>query len=720
MKTYCHAPKVPEPLTPLLDVAYNFWWTSDRQARWLFDRLSNGLFDQFGNNPVRLLRRMGDLALNEIAANPEFVKAAHEIRDRMRADLESGSEFRLAPTRHGDGELNLDLSPRVAYFSAEFGIHESLPIYSGGLGVLAGDHLRSSSDLDLPLTGVGLLYRQGYFHQSFSLDNWQQEEFREHGFHDLPLKLVVEDDGSPVTVTLHLPDRNVDARIWIAQVGRTPLLLLDTYRRSNWREDREITARLYDSDRERRLQQELVLGVGGTRALARLGISPKLFHMNEGHSAFLTLERAATLRTERGLSFEEARQELRDSHVFTTHTPVPAGHERFDVNLVKQYFEPQLERIGLDVDRFLALGRNPETGNDHDFEMTALAIRFSERINGVSELHGEVARKQWQAMWPDSPAEAVPIGHVTNGVHVPYWTGAAMDAVYSHHVAKDWAPRVADQEMWKGLAEASDADLWEARGLQRRHLLDIARTWARQQLIKRNVDRDLLIKKLARLNPDALTIGFARRFATYKRADLITHHVERLAKLLSNQAHPVQIIFAGKAHPADDGGKRLLQAVIELSLDERVVGRLLVLEDYDMGLARTLVQGSDIWLNTPRPPKEASGTSGMKACANGALTLSTRDGWWVEGFDGKNGWQIGDGHRDDIDDEEIDRLDALSLIDQLEQEIIPTFYDRDEAGIPRRWVEMMRSSITSIVPFFNTTRMVSNYRDQFYADRVEA
>ncbi|MEZ6195553.1 MAG: alpha-glucan family phosphorylase [Planctomycetota bacterium] len=714
MKTYCHAPWVPEALLPILDVAYNFWWTTDRQARWFFDRISNGLFDQVDGNPVKLLRLMGETALREIAANPEFVRNALEIRERMRAELEAGGRFTLHPTRAGVGEGFLELAPRAAYFSAEFGIHESLPIYSGGLGVLAGDHVRSAGDIDLPFVGVGLLYRQGYFHQSFSLDNWQQEDFRPHGFHDLPIKLVVEDDGTPITVAVNLGDREVRARIWVAQVGRSSLLLLDTYRRSNWREDREITARLYDADRERRLLQEILLGIGGVRALTRLGVAPHRFHMNEGHSAFLVLERAADLRKQRDLSFEEARAALAPSHVFTTHTPVPAGHERFDVSLMDRYFGGQLERLGLDRDAFLALGRKPEGGSDHEFEMTALAIRFSESINGVSELHGAVAREQWRSMWPGRPVDQVPIGHVTNGVHAAGWTGGAMDSLFARHLAPDWARRVCDRELWERIEAVPDRDLWDARNLQRAHLVDVARRAAQAQLIARNVDRDTLVKKISRLDPDALTIGFARRFATYKRADLFMRHVERLAALVSDSRRPVQFIFAGKAHPADEGGKKLLQRVIELSLDDRFVGRILVLEDYDMGLARALVQGCDVWLNTPRPPKEASGTSGMKACCNGALTVSTRDGWWVEGFDGRNGWQIGQGHDSELDEHTLDEQDADSLIEILEREVVPLFFERGPDGMPSPWLARVRASIRGIVPFFNTTRMVREYADRYY------
>ncbi|MEE9391609.1 MAG: alpha-glucan family phosphorylase [Planctomycetota bacterium] len=716
MKTYCHAPWVPEELEPLLDLAYNFWWSSDREANWLFDRMSNGMWGHVKRNPVRLLRLMGRQALLELRHKPEFVERARAVRNRMRADLEKDSHFRLHATTHGEAELSIETNPLAAYFSAEFGIHESLPIYSGGLGVLAGDHIRSTSDLKVPFVGVGLLYRLGYFHQHFSLDNWQLEEFLPHGFHDLPIKQLIDDDGKAITISLELPDRVVEAQLWLAQVGSSSLILLDTYMRSNWREDRDITARLYDSDRETRLQQEIVLGVGGVRALTALGVKPHRYHMNEGHSAFLVLERAADLIAESGLSLAEAQAQLRPSNVFTTHTPVAAGHEVFRRELMEPYFVPQLKRLNIGPDQFFELGHRTGTEQNGEFEMTSLAIRFSERLNGVSKLHGEVAREQWHCMWPDRKEQDVPISHITNGVHIATWIGAPMQELFDRYLGSDWLEKQEQAETWRRVADIPADELWRARGKQRAALIENAKRRAQRQLIARNVDRETLDQHVSRLDPEALTIGFARRFATYKRADLFFRHRDVLERLLNDPERPMQMLFAGKAHPADEAGKKVLQSVIELSLEPAFLGKLFVIEDYEMGFARFLVQGSDVWMNTPRPPKEASGTSGMKACPNGALTLSTKDGWWVEGANDLNGWTIGEGSDPAKSDEEMDAEDAADLSHLLEHEVVPTFYDRGPSGLPERWIERVRASIASVTPFFNTSRMVREYTERCYLD----
>ncbi len=713
MKIYAHAPWVPQALEPTLDIAYNFWWNTDAQARRFFYRMAPGLWHRVNHNPVMLLRSMTKEQLIALSGQPEICEEMMEIHDRMRRDLTGDGRFQFERTVRGTAALHVDPNPMVAYFSAEFGMHQSLPIYSGGLGILAGDHVRSASDLGLPLVGVGLLYRQGYFHQRFSLDNWQEEHFDEHGCHNLPIKLIEQDDGNPLLVSVRLPNREVKLRLWLAQVGRTSLILMDSYLKENWHEDRDITSRLYDADRDIRLRQEIVLGVGGVRALLALGIHPRKFHMNEGHSAFLVLERCATVMADEGLGFHEARERLKPSNIFTTHTPVSAGHEVFRRELMEPYFMPQLEKLKLSADEFFELGHRTGTEHNGDFEMTSLAIRFSGAMNGVSKLHGEVSRKQWHCMWPDVSEEEVPIGHVTNGIHTGVWVGPEMRRVFSHYLSPDWASRVEDRDMWDKVNDIPSEDLWEARRRQRRRLLDEVVRRAEQQLIGRNVDRDTLLHRITGLDPEALTIGFARRFATYKRATLLFAHLDRLKALVGNSERPVQIILAGKAHPADDGGKRLLQEVIEYTNHDELFGRVVLLEDYDIGVARRLVQGSDVWLNTPRPPKEASGTSGMKVCPNGGLTLSTKDGWWVEGASHLNGWTIGEGWSD-RPEHEVDEEDAANLIEILEKEIVPLFYERDENNLPQAWLSRVRESIRTVTPFFTTRRMVREYAEKYY------
>ncbi len=713
MKTYGHAPWVPEALEPVLDLAYNFWWNTDAQARRFFSRLAPGLWNEVNHNPILLLRSLTKDQKMALSVQKEICDELREIHDHMGQDLEEGGRFKLNPTVRGTSDLSIEQAPMVAYFSAEFGMHQSLPIYSGGLGILAGDHVRSASDLGLPFVGVGLLYRQGYFHQRFSLDNWQLEHFDEHGCHNLPIKQIEHDDGTPLKVTVRLPNREVKLRVWVAQVGRSSLLLLDSYLKENWHEDRNITSKLYDSDRDTRLRQEIVLGVGGVRALSALNIKPQRFHMNEGHSAFLVLERCASLMEEEGLSFPDAQERLRPSNVFTTHTPVSAGHEVFRRELMEPYFVPQLEKLQLSADEFFELGHRTGTEANGDFEMTSLAIRFSGSINGVSKLHGEVSRRQWNCMWPESSEENVPIGHVTNGIHTGVWVGPEMRRVFSHYLSPDWVSRIEDRDMWDKIDDVPADDLWEARRRQRVRLLDEVVRRAEQQLILRNVERNTLVGRITGLDSNALTIGFARRFATYKRATLLFRHIDRLKALLGNSERPVQIILAGKAHPADDGGKKLLQEVIEFTNDSDLFGRVVLLEDYDIGVARRLVQGCDVWLNTPRPPKEASGTSGMKVCPNGGLTLSTKDGWWVEGASPLNGWTIGEGWSE-RPEEEIDAEDAESLMSILENEIVPLFYDRDENGLPQNWIDRMRNSIKTVTPYFTTQRMVREYAEKYY------
>ena len=712
MKTYCHAPWVPEALEPILDVAYNFAWANDPESRAMFEGLNPGLWRMVGANPVLLLRRLTRGELERRAADSETVGRVHRAAERLKRSI-AARGGRALPVRHGEASLDIDHEPVAAYFSAEFGMHESLPVYSGGLGILAGDHLRSASDLGLPFVGIGLLYRFGYFHQRFSLDDWQLEEFEPGGFFNMPLRLVTHDDGSPLSILLDLPDRELRARVWRADVGRNPLFLLDSYIRENQPADREVTARLYDSDRKIRLEQELLLGIGGVKLLEALDITPRRFHMNEGHSAFLVLQRAAKLIEADDISFDEARLAMRPSNVFTTHTPVPAGHEVFDRELLEPLISPRLDRLRLSADEFFALGRREGAADDGRFEMTALAVRFSEHINGVSRRHGEVAREQNRAFFGDVAVSDVPIGHVTNGIHAGFWVGEEMREVFDRHLGAGWPDHVAADARWSSFENASLSELWQARCRQRARLVEFIQVRAQDQLITRNADRETIRRKVTGLDPRVLTLGFARRFATYKRATLLLSDPDRLARILTSPERPVQIVIAGKAHPADDAGKGLLQQVIGATLEERFHGRLVVLEDYDISVGRELVQGCDVWVNTPRPPQEASGTSGMKSCANGGLTLSTYDGWWIEAASPEIGWTIGDGD-DGRPADEIDAADAKQLLDFIEFEIVPEFYDRAEDGEPKRWLEKVRRSVRQTVPFFNTSRMVRDYAENYY------
>jgi starch phosphorylase len=608
--------------------------------------------------------------------------------------------------------------PLVAYFSLEFGITECLSIFAGGLGILAGDHLKSASDLGVPLAGVGLLYQQGYFQQYLNQSGWQQEAYEDNDFHNLPIELAKGPDGKPAVIEVAFPGRPVYAQVWRAQVGRVPLYLLDTnFERNPRKEDRDITDQLYGGDRDMRIRQEILLGIGGYRALAALGLAPTVFHMNEGHSAFLGLERVRHLMESSRLTFSEARALASASLVFTTHTPVEAGHDYFSADLVDRYFGDYPRMLGISRDEFLSLGRRGP--NDRgDFCMTVLALKLSSHRNGVSKLHGEVSRRIWQPLLPGVPAEEVPIGHITNGVHFRSWISLEMNQLYDRYLGPNWPNEPANSDVWQGIDSIPAEELWRTHERRRERLVSWARKRVREQRIRRSAPQALIEAADEILDPDALTIGFARRFATYKRATLILRDLDRLKRLLLDTARPVQIIFAGKAHPQDGPGKELIRQIASLAR-ERDLGRHLVfLEDYDMAVARYLVQGVDVWLNTPLRPQEASGTSGMKAAANGALNLSTLDGWWDEVWNDPFrpagiGWSIGKGETYD-NPEYQDQVEADALYDLLERDVVPTFYDREVDRTPRRWIERMKASIRTLAHFVNTHRMVSDYTREFY------
>ncbi len=668
----------------LEDLAYNLRWDWHPPTRQLFHDLSPELWGRLDHNPVALLRRLDREALARVEGLDERVdRLWHDLRDYL------GDEA----TWYGETDQPLD-RPLVAYFSAEYGLTECLRIYSGGLGILAGDHLKSASDLGVPLVGVGILYREGYFRQSIDASGLQQETFPAADFDDLPLHRVRSDDGSHVRITIPFPGRQVVAGVWRADVGRVPLYLLDTDLSENAPADRALTSRLYGGDQVMRIAQEVLLGIGGYRALDAMGVKPRAFHMNEGHSAFLGLELLRELMTEEGQSFEEAVATARERTVFTTHTPVAAGHDRFAPALMEAHFAPVADAMGLSMQDLLALGRVDPADDAEPFTMTVLALRLAAQANGVSELHGQVSREMWQSLWPERRTDDVPIGHITNGVHLPSWVHPDVAGTWSNASAADLGIR--------GLAPEPDRmALWRVHR-QRRHGLV-------QQVRERTG---------VELNPEALTIGFARRFATYKRATLLFRDPERLARLLGDPERPVQIIFAGKAHPKDQEGKALIRRIVEAAGEDRFRNRIVFVPAYGIDLARILTQGADVWLNNPRRPLEASGTSGMKAGANGVLNVSILDGWWDEAWSGsadattRPGWAIGDSVVAGSP-EPMDALDHHALFQVLEEQVVPEFYDRGYDGIPTRWTARMAESVTRIAPVFNTHRMVREYVERY-------
>jgi starch phosphorylase len=705
IRTFTVLPRLPGRLQPLQKLAYNMWWCWNHEAVSLFRRVDDDLFTAVENSPVKLLGQIDQSRLEQLARDDGFL--AH--MDRVEAAFDA---YMAAPTwfqeTYGD-----QTDCRVAYFSAEFGIHESLPVYSGGLGVLAGDHLKSASDLGIPLVGVGLMYREGYFRQYLNVDGWQQERYPENDFFNLPLVPETKSDGKPLLVGVPFPQREVQVRVWRIQVGRIPLYLLDTNIPQNGPDDRVITARLYGGDHEMRIRQEIVLGIGGVRALRALGKPPTVCHMNEGHAAFCGVERIRQMMEEYRLDFATALEAVKAGSCFTTHTPVPAGNDIFAPQLIEHYFGSYIQQFRISRDEFLGLGRQNPRDPAEQFGMTVLAIRLSNVTNGVSRLHGSVSRRMWKAIWPDVPEAELPITSITNGVHVRSWVSPDMIQLYDRYLGVQWEGRPTDHSIWKRTDHIPDAELWRTHERRRERLVAFARTRLRQQLIARGAPPSEINRAEEVLDPEALTIGFARRFATYKRGTLIFRNLERLAAIINNKDRPLQIIFAGKAHPRDHGGKELIAEILHIARRPELRRRIVFLEDYDMNVARYLVQGVDVWLNNPRRPLEASGTSGMKVACNGGLNLSILDGWWVEGYAQNNGWAIGHGE-EYTDLTYQDDVESRAIYDLLEQEIMPLFYTRSSDGLPRGWLRMMKQSISTICPFFNTNRMVQEYVEKCY------
>ena len=694
---------IPRRINRLGELAYNLWWTWQPNAQRLFAHVDGELWERLAHNPIAFLQQVSRSSLNEAAQKTSYL----ENYDQVFTDF----DLYMAHKGTWCDEKHAKFCDRsVAYFSMEFGLHEILPIYSGGLGVLAGDHLKEASDLGLPLKGIGFLYAEGYFSQRISEDGWQDALNNHLNFDNLPLLPLTDEDGNDLKVSVEFPDRTVTARLWEVRVGRIPLYLLDSDVPENIPEDRKLTARLYWSDINFRIAQEVLLGVGGVRVMRLLGHNPGVWHMNEGHAAFQILERAREV-VETGKTFEEAIAETRVNNVFTTHTPVPAGNDEFPLWMIDKYLAALWPKLKLDRDEFVSLARNQQSWGE-TFSMGVLALRHADHRNGVSELHGRVARGMWNFLWPEKEEDDVPIGYVTNGVHTSTWLARRMGVLYEKYLGEDWLDRHDDPKLWEAIDKVPDAELWEVRNHLKRKLVFYMMERTRRRWIKGGFHPVQAIASGALLDPYVLTIGFARRFATYKRANLVLSDLDRILGLLNQPNRPVQILFAGKAHPADEPGKQLIQEVYRAVKKAENGGRLVFIEDYDMNVARYLVQGVDVWLNTPRRPNEASGTSGMKAAMNGAMNFSVLDGWWHEAYNGHNGWAIGD----DVapDSESQDESDIASLYTTLENEIIPLYYDRDGNNIPSKWLKMMKNNLRTITPQFSMRRMVKEYTEQLY------
>ncbi len=698
-------------------LAFNLRWIWDEDTRRLFEDMAPEVWARTRHNPVAVLRQADGTKLDDLLRDPAYVARIQEAYGGLERYL-SSSETWFATQRAPKDTL-------IAYFSAEYGLAECLPIYAGGLGVLAGDHLKSASDLGVPLVGVGLLYRHGYFRQQVDESGWQQERYDPNDFESMPLLRVTRDDGRTLKVCVRFPGRDVYAQVWRAEVGRVSLYLLDTDVPENDPRDREITGQLYGGDLETRIQQELILGIGGYRALEALGLEPTVYHMNEGHSAFLALEEIGRAMRQGERSLGEALAAVAPHLVFTTHTPVAAGHDYFPPELMGRYFGEYAADMGVSMGELLGLGRrNPEDASEY-FCMTVLALRTAGHSNGVSELHGEVSREMWRCLWPDRTGGEVPIGHVTNGVHLPTWIAPELASMYDEHVGNGWRTGLIEGSSWSGIEEVPDEKLWAAHERERRELVEFVRGRLREQLERHGASEAEVAAASGLLDPSCLTVGFARRFATYKRATLLFRDTDRLARILNHPERPIQIVFAGKAHPRDEGGKALIQQIEWLARDERFHGRIVFVEDYDLDVARHLVRGADVWLNNPKRPLEASGTSGMKAAANGVLNLSTLDGWWDEAWRSAEsrgatiGWAIGSG--ESYDDEEYQAaVESEVLYELLECQVAPLFYERGEAGVPHIWVGLMKASIRAVPSEFNTNRMVKEYTERAYLPGVSA
>ena len=701
---------LPDRIARLDELAKDLWWTWNPYAREVFRRLDYPLWRATAHNPVRMLHQVSTDRLVSAATNPEFLT----FYDQALTDLESARTAQDTWWHQQVGDLP---GQCIAYFSAEFALHQSLPIYAGGLGVLAGDICKEASDLGLPLVAVGFMYPQGYFHQHVSAEGWQQEDYEQIDWAHAPIEPAKAHDGTRVVVEVPLGNRTVLVAVWRVNLGRTKLYLLDTGLKENEPLDRELSARLYGGDQDTRVQQEIILGIGGVRALRALSLDPAVWHLNEGHAAFVALERIREL-LDGNHSFEGALEEVRRTTVFTTHTPVPAGHDAFSFDLVETHLAGFWGPLGTNRAAFLKLGHY-DNGNGAQFNMTALAMRTATHVNAVSQVHARVTSDMWAPLWPEVTEENRPVRTVTNGVHVRAWVSYEMVSLFDRYLGVGWRDRHDDETLWAAVHEIPDEELWSARRALRNYLFAFIRERARQRWTQERVSTSHVVASGTLLNPTALTIGFARRFTGYKRPELIFRDPQRLSRILNAPRCPVQIVFAGKAHPADQTGKIHLQRVYRSALDPALGGRIAFVDDYDLHVAHFIVQGCDVWLNNPRKPLEASGTSGMKASLNGVPHLSVGDGWWAEGYTGQNGWLI-DGATLGDDPDTADEADAQALYRLLEQEVVPAFYDRDERNIPRRWLQVVREAIRTVAPRFSARRMVKQYVNEMYRPVIDA
>jgi len=706
---------LPAPLAPLERLAWNYWWSWAADGAGTFRDLDPEIWEECEQNPRQLLAKTPAYRLAEAATDPVYLERVRRLDQSFQSYMASGSGWTI-------DDLKITKERPVAYFCAEFGVHNSLPLYSGGLGILAGDHLKSASDLRLPLIAVGLLYRYGYFRQRLRNDGWQEEHYGETFPNELPITLIKNEDGSPMRIEVSIRERNVLAQVWRADVGTVQLYLLDTNIPENVETDRWVTGHLYGGDRETRIVQEMLLGIGGVRLLRKLGVTPYVYHLNEGHSAFLTLELALEVIQQQQVKMAGAIPIVRQQCVFTTHTPVAAGNDEFDASLVMRAFGSEYaKKLGLSEEEFLALGRVDTANKTERYGLTPLAIHMCRSTNGVSLKHGEVSRALWQKLWPEKKVEDVPISYVTNGVHAPTWVSPLLRYLFEKYIGQDWEKTLRDSAAWaEAVTRISDEELWIAHSMLKERLIAFVRHRTTQSRLAAGEKADYIEAAKIMFDSDALTIGFARRVAGYKRWNLLLSDQQRLLRLINNEERPVQFVFAGKAHPQDEGSKLVLQQLAQWKYDKAVRHRAVFLEDYDQEIARQLVQSVDVWLNVPRRPLEASGTSGEKVAMNGGLNLSILDGWWLEGYDGTNGFAIGSGFAaasgtETAEVAAVDAADAESLYRTLEQEVVPVFYTRDESGLPRQWIAMMKRAIQTLAPKYNSNRMVEDYVRQVYS-----
>lgn len=706
---YMVSPSLPKELEPLLEITKNFWWCWNQKAVNLLRTIDIDNYDEKDHNPIRILGESSQECFCNMLHDDAAMMNLAEVYDEFKTYMNQETWYAsLDDSQKTENE-------KIAYFSFEYGLHESLPNYSGGLGILSGDHLKSASDLGLPFIAVGLLYRKGYFRQYLNADGWQQEYDIENDFFNLALEKVLDSNGETMKVDVDLPGRKVYAQIWKANVGRIQLYYLDANIEENSVEDRDITAQLYGGNLETRIQQEILLGIGGIKALKKLGIKPTIYHMNEGHSAFLSLERIRQLMIDDKLDRKTAREVVFSSNVFTTHTPVPAGNDVFPIEMMQKYFVDYIKQIDMSMEEFLKLGKIDPNNQKEDFCMTVLALNLSAENNGVSELHGHVSREMWKDIWKGVPAKELPIDSITNGIHTLSWISFDMQNLLDRYLGPRWRTKPLEYGIWERVQKIPDAELWRTHERRKERLIDFCRERLKAQIINRGFTKNEINHAEQILTPEALTIGFARRFATYKRGTLLFRDIERLKKIISNPHRPVQIIFAGKAHPHDNGGKELIKNIAEICRREEFRDHIVFLEDYDINVARYMVQGVDVWLNNPRRPLEASGTSGMKVPPNGGLNFSILDGWWDEAYDGQNGWAIG--NREEYTDLEYqDEVESNALYNVLENEIIPLYYERGRDDIPRQWVTAMKWSMQTVCPQFSTNRMVADYFNKFYTN----